>query len=78
MYSQVEIQMKTLKSWLIFKCKIHNPFKWIQLIERSYYLNMNSCLHLPNKLKECGKFCETCSNLARECEISDDNRKKIG
>ena len=37
------------------KRKIHNPFKWIQLIEWSNYLNMNSCLHLSNKLKECGK-----------------------
>ena len=38
------------------KRKIHYPFKWIQLIERSNYLNMNSRLHLSNKLKECGKF----------------------
>ena len=38
------------------KRKIHYPFIWIQLIELSSYLNMNSCLHLSNKLKECGKF----------------------
>ena len=40
----------------ILKRKIHYPFKWIQLIEWSNYLNMNSRLHLSNKLKECGKF----------------------
>ena len=38
------------------KRKIHYPFKWIQLIERSNYLNMNNRLHLSNKLKECSKF----------------------
>ena len=38
------------------KSGLHYPFKWIQLIEWSNYLNMNSCLHLSNKLKECGKF----------------------
>ena len=27
------------------KCKTHYPFKWIQLIERSNYLIMNSRLH---------------------------------
>ena len=41
---------------LLLKRKIHYPFKWIQLIEWSNYLNMNSRLHLSNKLKECGKF----------------------
>ena len=40
----------------VLKRKIHYPFKWIQLIEWSNYLNMNSRLHLSNKLKECGKF----------------------
>ena len=38
------------------KRKMHYPFKWVQLIEWSNYLNMNSCLHLSNKLKECYKF----------------------
>ena len=38
------------------KRKIHYPFKWIQLIEWSNYLNMNSRLHLSNKLKKCGNF----------------------
>ena len=28
------------------KQKIHYPFKWIQLIEWSHYLNMNNWLHL--------------------------------
>ena len=108
------------------KRKIHYPFKWIQLIEWSNYLNMNSCLHLSNQLKECSKFLwirlwnlcfismkesifskitgcklvishfvnfrtnfsvvfpllmpifkKMCSNLAREFEISDNNRKKL-
>ena len=30
------------------KRKIYYPFKWIQLIEGSNCLNMNSCLHLSN------------------------------
>ena len=44
------------KQMFCFKRKIQYPFKWIQLIEWSNYLNMNSRLHLSNKLKECGKF----------------------
>ena len=38
------------------KHKIHYPFKWIQLVKQSNYLNINSCLHLSNKLKEFCKF----------------------
>ena len=46
------------------KRKIRYPFKWIQLIERFNYLNMNSCLHLSNELKESGKnFCEYASEI---------------
>ena len=38
------------------KRDIYYPFKWIQLIDKSSYLNMNSYLHLSNKLKECDNF----------------------
>ena len=38
------------------KCITYYPFELIQLFERSNYLNMSSCLHLSDKLKECGKF----------------------
>ena len=38
------------------KGKIHYPFKLIQLKEWHNYLNMNSCLHLSNKLKEHSKL----------------------
>ena len=40
----------------LFKRKVHYPCKWIQLIEWSNFFNMNSCLHLSNKSKECRKF----------------------
>ena len=41
--------------WCV-KRKIHYPIEWIQITEWLNYMNMNSCLHLSNKLKECGKF----------------------
>ena len=40
----------------LLELSVHCLFKWIQLIEWSIYLNMNSRLHLSNKLKEGGKF----------------------
>ena len=44
------------QNFFFLKGKINYPFKWIQLIEWSNYLNMTSCLHLLNKLKECCKY----------------------
>ena len=51
---------RNMKYLIAIKHKIHYPFKWIQLMEWSNYLNMNSCLHLSNKLKGGSKFLWIC------------------
>ena len=56
----VDFKNKQKSVWSnVFWClkrKIHYPIEWIQITEWLNYMNMNSCLHLSNKLKECGKF----------------------
>ena len=55
--------MSEKRGWQVTKSPRLNPplpFKWIQLIEWSNYLNMNCRPHLSNKLKECNKFLWMC------------------
>ena len=50
------------------KHKMHHPFKWIQLIDWSNFLNISNGLDLSNELKECSKFWGIC--LWNLCFIS--------
>ena len=46
-----------------WKRKIHCPFKWIQLIEGSNYLDMNSRLHYQINWKDEVNFCKYASEI---------------